>query len=132
MGYKDEIRYRLQDKPYLRPVYTNVYFIPERLRRIDPNLFVVFNRKTQWYEIHSLANKGDTFALLVPFSELDGRCEEHVKKFDLKRHGKQIFQHIEDQNEKKERAIQRERSNYARNLADELYKPVKRLAWWGE
>jgi len=130
--YKEKIRDRLRGKPHLRPVFSNVCFIPERLRQVDPNLFVVLNTITQRFEVHSLANIGNTFSLLVPFSELDGRIEEHVKKFDLRRHGKHIFQEMEAKNEERERALERERANRARILADELHKPVRKLAYWGE
>lgn len=119
--YKEKIKRRLRGKPHLIPVYTNVYFVPERLKRIDPNLFVVFNRRTQKHEIHSLANIGDTFALLVPFSELDGRCEQHVKKFDLKRHGKEIFRRMEEKNEELERANERQHKNDLQSIAREMY-----------
>lgn len=130
--YKSKIRDRLRGKPHLRPVYSNVCCIPERLRQVDPALFVVLNTKTNRFEVHSLNNIGNTFSLLVPFSELDARIEEHVKKYDLRRHGKRIYREIEAKNEERERALEREQANRARILADELHKPVRRLAYWGE
>ncbi len=129
---KSIIRDRLRCKPWLKPVFTNVYCIPERLRRNDPNLFVVFNSFTNKYEIHSLENKGNSFSLQVPFEELDARIEEFVKKYDLRRHGRKIFYEMESKNKEAEKAMERDRVNRSRNLADELYKPVKKLAYWGE
>lgn len=131
MWRKSEIKERLRGKPHLKPVYTHVYNIPERLRQNDKNLFVVFNTITQRYEIHSLENKGNSFSLNVPFRELDARVEEFVKKYDLRRHGRKIFDEIESKNEELEQANKRDRKTFAQGLADELYKPVKKLAWWG-
>jgi|GEM_PF-2034988 len=130
--YKIKVKDRLRGKPHLRPVYSNTYCIPERLRAMDSNLFVVFNTKTQKYEIHSLANKGDSFSLQVPFRELDARCENFVMKYDLRRHGWQIYRDIEAENEERERAMEREQANRAQILASELHKPVRKLAYWGE
>ncbi len=129
MWRKSEIKDRLTGKPHLMPVYTHVYNIPERLRSNDPNLFVVFNAKTQKYEVHSLANKGHSLSLVVPFRELDARVEEFVKKYDLRRHGKKIYRDIDEHNEQLERSIERDRRNRAEGLADELYKPIRRMAW---
>lgn len=132
MWRKAEIEGRLRGRPHLMPVYNHVSNIPERLRENDRNLFVVFNALTQKYEIHSLENKGSSFSLNVPFKDLDSRIETFVKKYDLRRHGKKIFQEFERREEERERAQERDRQNRARNLADVLHKPVRRLAWYGE
>ncbi len=129
---KTMIKDRLRGKPWLKPIFSNVFCIPERLRRNDPNLFVVFNSLTDKYEIHSLENKGNSFSLQVPFEELDARIEEFVKKYDLRRHGRKIFYEMESKNEAIEKSMERDRANRSRNLADELYKPVKQLAYGGE
>lgn len=129
MWRKSEISDRLVGKPYLKPVYTHIYNIPERLRHNDRNLFVVFNSITQRYEIHSLANRGNSLSLTVPFEELDARIEDFVRKYDIRRHGRKIYRDIDDHNEQLEKSIERDRRNRAECLADELYKPVRRLAW---
>jgi len=129
MWDKRAIEDRLKGKPHLIPMYTHVYNIPERLRQNDPNLFVVYNSKTGRFEVHSLANIGNSLSLNVPFRELDARTEEFVKKYDLKRHGRKIFREIDERNEEVSRRARKQRSNDIRGLADELHKPVRRLAW---
>lgn len=131
MWRKTEIRDRLRGKPHLTPVYTHVLKIPERLRSADNNLFVVFNSKTQKYEIHSLANKGNTLSLNVPFRDLDARCIDYVNKFDLNKHGKGIYQEIEEHNENIERSAQRKYSNDLKGACEEMHPAFKRLAWEG-
>lgn len=130
--YKEKIRVRLQGKPHLWPIHTNTCRIPERLREMDPNLFVVLNRKTNRFEIHSLANYGDTFSLLCPFDELDSRIESHVAKYDLKRHGMRIYHEMARKEEEAKRAEERDRQNRVETLSREIHKPVRKLAYWGE
>lgn len=127
--YKDNIRHRLKGKPYLLPMFTNVYRIPERLRAMDNQLFVVFNVKSQRYEVHSLANKGSTFSLLVPFRELDARTEEYVRKFDLRARGEVIYREIDEHNERLLRAKERDKKNYIESAAREIYPLAKKAAY---
>ncbi|MES0334796.1 MAG: hypothetical protein SFH39_00340 [Candidatus Magnetobacterium sp. LHC-1] len=62
-------------------VETSVYNIPERLKEIDPSYFVMFNRFTGNYEVHSTANKGrNTYCLSVPYAELDCRTLDLVNR----------------------------------------------------
>ena len=129
MWRKTEIRDRLVGKPHLKPVYTHVFNIPERLKFNDRNLFVVFNMITERYEIHSLVNKGNSFSLTVPYERLDARVEDYVRKYDIRRHGRKIFRDIDEHNEMIEREIIRDRRNRAEGLASELHKPMRRLAW---
>lgn len=130
--YRTKIKDRIKHKPWLIPMFSNIFCIPERLRRNDPNLFVVFNKATQKYEIHSLDNKGDSFSLQVPFKELDARTEEFVKKYDLRRHGMKIYREIDEHNERLEEQNRRQRSNDIYDMAREIYPLFKRYAYWGE
>jgi len=129
MWRKTEIENRIAGKPYLRPVYTHSLNIPERLRQNDPNLFVVRNLKTNKFEVHSLANKGSSFSLSVPYKELDARTETYVRKQDLRRHGILVFQEMERKNRELEKQNKRDRRNRAEGIAQEIHKPVRRLAW---
>jgi len=122
---------RIGHKKHLRLITSSVYDIPRRLREIDPNLFVVFNTVSQKYEIHSLANKGNSFSLYVPFRELDARLITFVKKYDLRRHGKQIYKDIDTHNEKLETSLERQRDNELHAIAEEIHPYVKKLAWEG-
>ena len=67
-------------KPNLTPVTTNVYLIPERLREIDPEYFVVRNHEKQTFEIHHRGQPHTTYCLTVPYDELDARTLTLVQK----------------------------------------------------
>ena len=62
------------------PVITNVYRIPERLREIDSDYFVVRNHKKQTFEVHHKGQSPTTYCLTVPYPELDARTLELVRK----------------------------------------------------
>lgn len=67
-------------KPYLTELTTNVYFIPERLREIDPDYFVVRNHRKKCFEIHHRSQPHTTYCLTVPYEELDQRALALVRK----------------------------------------------------
>jgi len=128
---KSRIRQRLYGKQHLIPIESSAFKIPERLREIDKSLFVCFNAKRQSYEVHCLDNVGDTFALNVGL-ELDARVIELVRRNSLLIHGRKVFDEIDEHNAEVERKNQRDRDSEIKDVARELHKPVKRLAYWGE
>ncbi len=119
---------RLIGKPHLIPMETNVYHIPERLKQYDPRLFVVFNVKKQWFELHSLANKGNSFSLCIPYSELDARAIYLAKRNNIHIHGKKLFREIDEHNEQVERAIKRHKKNEREAMAKDMRPLIKKLA----
>jgi len=125
----DLIRDKLIGKPYLRLMETNVFFIPERLRAYDDNLFVVFNTYKQWFEIHTLANKdGSTFGLCIPYPELDARAEYLVRRNNLRTRGRKVFTEMDEHNEKLEKSIERAKKNEREAMAKDMRPLVKKLA----
>ncbi len=130
-SYELAIRDRLQGKPHLQPVFSSVYFIPERLREYDADLFVVRNSKKQRFEVHSLANIGDTYGLTVPYPELDARTITLVQKNNLAAHGRTIFREIDQHNERLARSLERARQNELRALAEEVKPAFAKVAWEG-
>ena len=124
----NEITDRLQGRSFLLPVETSVLNIPERLEEYDPNMFICFNSKTQGYEVHSLRNReGNTYALNIPWPELDSRVLKLVSRRDQNRRPlKEIIQEIDEHNETLERQKQATRDNelsgMARETANHLFK----------
>ncbi len=73
-------------------IFTNVYQIPERLREIDADYFIVRNHKKHTFEVHHKKQKGTTYCLTIPFSELDARTLELVLKTQISNLDKLIAQ----------------------------------------
>lgn len=74
-------------------IESNVFHIPERLREIDPEYFVVYNHSSKQFEVHHKGQIGDTFCLDIPYPELDARTIERVKQTRVER-SKSIWEQI--------------------------------------
>lgn len=77
-------------------------FITSRLKEIDSSYFVVFNTKTNKYEVHSKRQAENTFCVGLPFSKLDERTIDYVLKTRVENIEK-IIQNIEKNNKKIEK-----------------------------
>lgn len=90
------------------PVLSNVYRIPERLKEINPNFFVMFNSATQKFEVHDAAQTMNTFACQLPFDELDARALEYVQKYsfvNLDKLAREVEEHNDRLDEQRKSAI---------------------------
>jgi len=54
-------------------VTADLYDIAKRLREIDPDYRVWYSYRKHKYEIHNVGQRGGTYALTVPYGELDER-----------------------------------------------------------
>ena len=84
-------------------INTDNYFIAGRLKQIDPNYFVVFNTKSQKYEVHHKGQTDNTFCLSLPFCELDIRTLDLVNKTRIDNINKLIEEIDKKTKEKKHR-----------------------------
>ncbi|MCM1043169.1 MAG: hypothetical protein NC350_03040 [Corallococcus sp.] len=66
--------------PYLTVITSDLFDISSRLKEIDSNYFVCYNRKAQRYEVHNGRQRGNTFCLAVPYGCLDARTVDLVRK----------------------------------------------------
>lgn len=124
-----EIHERLRGKPFLLPMETGVYSIPERIEEIEPALFVAFNSAKQQYEVHSLNNLGSTLCFAVPYEELDARVLYMFRKSNVRTRGiKAILREIDGYNENLEKSNERYRRGEINAMAKEIRPAFKRLA----
>lgn len=75
----------------------DVLGIEQRLREIDENYQLFFNTKLKRFEVHNGKNRGNTLAVVCPFSSLDKRLVDFVRRTRVER-GREIFREIEDRN----------------------------------
>ena len=77
-------------------------FITSRLKEIDNSYFVVFNTKSNKYEVHSKRQVENTFCVGLPFSELDERTVNFVNKTRVENRDR-LLRELEIENQKLEK-----------------------------
>jgi hypothetical protein len=127
--FKYEVNRRLNGKPYLRPVFGDLHNIAERIRDIDPTLFIVRNLKNDCYEVHSLDHYPSSYAWVVPYRYLDVRTLRRARKGNILMRGRAVFDDIDKHNAKQEASFQREFENEMDARAREARSLFARTAW---
>lgn len=131
--FKRRVRDCLQKQELyeLIPLYDSVYDVPQRVNAYNPDLFVVFNPRSQYYEIHSLEHDGYLPSLQcgLPYKNLDARTERYIRQNDIRVRGQEIFNEIERDEERKQKREDRERKNMIRDLASETQSLFAKDAW---
>jgi hypothetical protein len=128
--YQREVRLRTEKRPYLVPIFTHIYDIPRRVHDYDASFFMVFNKKNQKYEIHSLDYPGDnTISCTIPFDELDQRTLDHLWLNDIRVHGAEIFKRLDLAEEKARIRKERDRKNFDIDFAKEHQSAFAKDAW---
>lgn len=49
------------------------YYIASRIKEVDENYFIVYNRKRNTFELHNSLQKDNSYALTIPYGVLDER-----------------------------------------------------------
>ncbi|WP_134682571.1 hypothetical protein [Brevibacillus migulae] len=120
--FRHEVQTRLVEKPECSPVFTSTLRIPERLREYDPNLFILFNNKTERFEIHSLTDRSLIGGTVLPYKSLDARTLDYVKRNDIRARGEAIFKELEEHERKMEKQRKRDFSNWVEAVGKETRK----------
>lgn len=129
-NYEYQVLLKIEKKPELKPVFTNTYDIPRRIKDYDSSFFVVFNTKKQRFEIHSLEYpEGQTLSCTIPYTELDERAIQHLWKNDIRVHGKEIFRRLEANEEKARTRKEKELKDFNRDFAIEHRSAFAKDAW---
>lgn len=81
-------------------INADTYFISERLKEIDENYVIKYNTNTKKYEIHNLSQLENTYALTLPYNELDERTINYVQKTRIENID-EIIHEIDKLNERK-------------------------------
>lgn len=78
-------------------VWQNAFNIPKRIKSINKNYIVVFNKISNKFELHY--KKVGNVELVFPFLELTKKCVDYVLKTQMK-NKKYVLEEMEKTNEK--------------------------------
>ncbi len=80
-------------------ITNDLFDISDRLKTVNPNYKLYFNRKTQRYEVYETCVLNEKLAFVVPYDELDARTLAFAR-FTAVQNADKIFAEIEKHNEK--------------------------------
>ena len=96
-------------------INSDVYFIAERIKQIDKNYFIVFNRLKNKFEVHAFGQAGGTYCFTIPFDALDERTLEFTLK-TRSQNMAQIIKEIDEANQK----LQKDNLKFATKKIEEV------------
>lgn len=91
-------------------IFTDPFFICQRLKEIDRSYFVMFDLEKKNYQLHSSEQKGNSYCLTFPFDCLDARAVEHARKTRVENEEK-IIEEIDRENKRLEKKLINEEIN---------------------
>lgn len=77
-------------------ISSDVYDIADRLKEIDPNYTLHYNRKTKKFELWGKRNE---LLIVFPYSAVDARMVEHARRTRIER-SRELIREIEENNRK--------------------------------
>lgn len=105
--------------------------VEKQLQEYDPHLYLMWNPQTNQHLI--MDGLMELAVMRIPqknFPMLTSRIVEHIKRIHAE-NGYSATREINAADEARERENARQRDDLAHNLAKDMYKPVKRLAYYG-
>ena len=134
LGWRDfqtQVRLRLEHdgKPYLHPIFNDLYDVARRIREVDDTLFIVRNTLRGRFEVHCLEHRPSTFAWQVPWAVLDGRVIERAQYNRVGRVSTSAWlRSVDEHNAKIDRRNERDFENFTQSFARDTRPLFKRLA----
>lgn len=95
----------------LTEITNDLFDIAARLKSVDSNYKLYYNKIAQRYEVHDETQRPQTLAFVVPFAELDARTVQYAL-YTRVQNAKTVFEEMEKHNarlqrEEKRRAVER-------------------------
>ena len=120
---REKVRDVLSANPKYELVEHDLCNIADRIRKIDPSYYIVFNKRNGRYEVHSTDNIGASFCFLVPYDELDARTLVYCRETRVER---DVIERVDRLNSYAEKSRDRTRRSEYRYRAEEMADHVKR------
>lgn len=108
-------------------VTTDVYDITKRIREIDPDYFILWNRIKDRYEVHSKRDPSFTFCLVIPYPELDQRTLDLVWDTRAEK-ARELIAKLNTENEYKDRKQEEYARDYIKWVGGEVFSYLDKFA----
>ena len=84
-------------KAHLIPIVNELFDVASRLREIDSNYVVYFNKLTNGCEVHNHSQKVESLALTLPYDRLDARAVTLARQTRVE-NAQRLFEEMERAN----------------------------------
>lgn len=102
-------------------VVSDPFDITNRIREIEDEYFILYNRYEKRFEVHSTAQPiRQTYCFTVPFDTLDNRTLEYCRETNIAMRGDKIEQEIEERNSKISESNDRANTNLMQDIASDM------------
>lgn len=95
------------------------YYISSRIKEIDENYFIVYSTCNKRFELHNAGQLFSTFALTIPYSELDERTISLARK-TRKENADKLIREMDEYNSKLEKKMKDRSIEQIKEVADEI------------
>lgn len=116
---------------FRRDFLNDLYDVERQLQEYDKDLYLMFNGDTGEHLIMDAVTEMAVMKLpQIGFECLDSRVVTHIKRIHTA-NGYSAVKELEAMRRRRERENERKQDDLAYNLAKDMYKPVKNLAYYG-
>ncbi len=98
----------------------DLFNISRRIKGIDKNYYILFDNKTNKWEVHNLKQKGSTYCLTCPYNRLDSRLIDYVY-YTSTQHNPDLIKIIEKNNKEIDDKIIASENDYIRSNLKDIY-----------
>lgn len=95
------------------------YYISSRIKEVDENYFIVFSKRRNCFELHNSAQLFSTFALTIPYPELDERTIFLARK-SRKENAEKLIKEMDENNARLERKMKNDALEQIREVTNEI------------
>lgn len=97
------------------------FYISSRIKEVDENYFIVFSKKKNCFELHNSGQLFSTFALTIPYPELDERTIFLARK-SRKENADRLIREMDENNSR----LEKKRSERVFEQIKEVTNEIKR------
>lgn len=110
-------------KSHLIAVTDDLFDVASRLKSVKETFAVYFNAISRRYEVHDLAQSGNTFAFSVPYDALDCRTVDKAR-YCLARNVEQIVKDVDENNAQMQKLAQKQCHEKAMAQLDDTLRKI--------
>lgn len=100
-------------------IHEDLFDIAARLRSVNENYRLYYNKICDRYEVHNVLQRPSTLAFVVPYKELDARTVEYAR-FSRVQNAEKVFRDIEKHNQNLEKQQEKRSKEEIRERLEKL------------